>query len=55
LFKLLPDATFEEVAVPGLTSFGYLHANDGVLWSFGTLQLAWTTDAIVWTAQTPTL
>ncbi len=55
LFKLLPDATFEEVAVPGLTSFGYLHANDGVLWSFGTLQLAWTTDAVVWTAQTPTL
>lgn len=55
LFRLSADGSFAPVMVPGLGSFGYLHAHDGVLWSFGTLQLAWTTDAVVWTAQTPTL
>ena len=36
------------VPVEGVNSFGHLHANEGVLWSFGTNQLASTTDGIKW-------
>lgn len=31
----------------------YLHANDGVMWSFGTKHLAWTEDALTWNDATP--
>lgn len=41
------------VEVPGVSSFGHLHANDGVLWSFGTNDLAWTSDGVHWEIATP--
>jgi hypothetical protein len=32
---------------------GHLHANDGVMWSFGTKQVAWTDDVQNWHDVTP--
>jgi hypothetical protein len=34
-------------------TYMYLHANDGVMWSFGTKHLAWTEDAKSWKDATP--
>lgn len=34
-------------------SSGHLHANDGVLWSFGSKHIAWTEDGIKWNNVTP--
>jgi hypothetical protein len=53
LYVLQPDDTFAEVKVENVTSFGHLHAADGVLWSFGTLQLAWTVDGQHWNWEQP--
>jgi len=53
LLVLGDDGTFSEVRVPNVSSFGHLHAADGVMWSFGTLQLAWTDDAKTWNIEDP--
>ena len=53
LYVLQPDDTFAEVKIENVTSFGHLHAADGVLWSFGTLQLAWTDDGQHWNPEQP--
>ncbi|MDJ0763062.1 MAG: hypothetical protein QNJ97_08755 [Myxococcota bacterium] len=37
---------------PGWT-FGYLHSNDGIMWSFGKRHLFWTEDGQTWHNQTP--
>lgn len=36
------------------TSYGHLHAADGVLWSFGTKHLCYTEDGVAWRDATPT-
>ncbi len=38
---------------PGI-SFRHLHANDGVLWSFGPKDISWTEDGKKWRSATPT-
>lgn len=53
LYVLKADDSFAEVQIEGVTSFGHLHAADGVLWSFGTLRLAWTADGQQWNAEQP--
>jgi hypothetical protein len=53
LCVLQPDGAFAEVKIENVTSFGHLHAADGVLWSFGTLQLAWTDDGQRWNPEQP--
>lgn len=50
---VLEGDTFAPVQVPGFDSFGHLHAADGVLWSFGTRQLGWTTDGKSWREESP--
>ncbi len=34
-------------------SFSHLHANDGVMWSFGTKHVCWTEDGVKWNDVTP--
>jgi len=47
LYRLQNDS-LEQVPAEGVNSFGHLHTNEGVLWSFGPKQLASTTDGIKW-------
>jgi hypothetical protein len=49
----IADAGVEKVNVPKVATFGHLHANDGVLWSFGERDLAWTRDGTSWTRVPP--
>jgi hypothetical protein len=44
----LGDGALEPVEVPTATSFGHLDARDGVMWSFGTVQLTYTHDGKTW-------
>jgi hypothetical protein len=55
LYRLTIDGSVDRVSVDGVTSFGHLHANDGVLWSFGTKDLAWTADGSTWSRVSPVL
>lgn len=55
LFVLKKDLQLSRVNLglgPWWTA-GYLHANDGVLWSFGSKHIAWTEDGIKWHNTTP--
>jgi hypothetical protein len=40
----LTDDGLQVVKVKGVKTFGYLSAADGVLWSFGIKDVAWTMD-----------
>lgn len=44
----LANGDLQPLKIQGVTSFGHLHANDGVMWSFGTQALAWTEDGTNW-------
>jgi len=48
LYRLQNNNQLEAVRVNDVNSFGHLHTVDGVLWSFGTSQLASTTDGTTW-------
>lgn len=47
LYRLQNDK-LEKVPVNDISSFGHLHAGDGMLWSFGTGQVASTSDGTKW-------
>lgn len=52
VFRLGRNDQLEKVS-EGLEFCGHLHANDGVMWSFGTKQIAWTEDGVTWHDVTP--
>jgi hypothetical protein len=52
LFRLEGDELIP-IDVPGVTTFGHLDAADGVLWSFGTRHICWTSDGRDWHDETP--
>lgn len=53
VFRLADDDTLEVVGERTLEYCGHLSAADGVMWSFGTKQLAWTVDGSAWNDVTP--
>jgi hypothetical protein len=55
LYRLRPDDSLEEVdtGLDEKRTYGHLHANDGVMWSFGSKHLAWTEDGRTWHDATP--
>lgn len=55
LYVLTDDDIFKPLHIPKLSSFGHLHAADGVLWSFGAMQLCWSADAQHWQEETPVI
>jgi hypothetical protein len=50
---VLRDGQLENVSEGKLTTCGHLHANDGVMWSFGRKQVAWTENGVDWSDATP--
>lgn len=55
MFVLSPDDDLQQIDL-GLGepwTCRHLHANDGVMWSFGPKHLAWTEDAVTWHDVTP--
>jgi hypothetical protein len=48
VYRLEKDGSLKPVKVEGASSCGHLHANDGVLWSFGSKDLASTSDGRIW-------
>jgi photosystem II stability/assembly factor-like uncharacterized protein len=50
IYRLLDNNCLKPVSITAASSFGHLHAKDGVLWSFGTKQLAFTSDGETWNA-----
>ncbi|SEW34647.1 hypothetical protein SAMN05428988_4179 [Chitinophaga sp. YR573] len=55
IYRLLDNNCLKPVSTTAASSFGHLHAKDGVLWSFGTGHLAFTSDGETWNAAKPLL
>ena len=53
LYRLNDDDDLDVVDMQGIDTCGHLHANDGVMWSFGTKNIAWSEDAVNWNDVTP--
>jgi len=53
VYVLRDDGQLENVSQGKLATCGHLHANDDVMWSFGTKQVAWTENGVDWTDATP--
>jgi hypothetical protein len=53
IFALDKNSDLNAVSVKGIKTFGYLHANEGVMWSFGLKDLIWTDDGKKWHDETP--
>jgi hypothetical protein len=53
IYVLGPNDDLKPLDLGNLKTCGHLHANDGVMWSFGTKHLAWTEDAKIWHDVTP--
>jgi hypothetical protein len=53
IYRLDQNDVLTELAFDEVYTFGDLHANDGVLWSFGTKDLIWTEDGVQWNDATP--
>lgn len=53
VYVLEEDDHLKRVDMGGIKSCGHLHANHGVMWSFGTKHLAWTDDGVHWHEVTP--
>jgi len=54
IFRIDPAGnTADPVAVPGVETFGHLDAADGVLWSCGFSDIAYTLDGAHWSVVTP--
>lgn len=51
----LRDNSLERVTVDGVATFAHLHAADGIMWSFGLHDLAWTQDGVRWNRVSPVL
>jgi hypothetical protein len=50
IYRLLDNNCLKPLSITAASSFGHLHAKDGVLWSFGTGHLAFTSDGETWNA-----
>lgn len=53
VYVLRDDGLLENVSQGKLTTCRHLHANDGVMWSFGRKQVAWTENGVDWIDATP--
>jgi hypothetical protein len=53
IYVLTPDDDLKHLDLGAIKTCGHLHANDGVMWSYGTKHVAWTEDAITWHDVTP--
>jgi hypothetical protein len=53
VYVLEDDEELRRIPMKGIETCGHLHANDGVMWSFGTKDLAWTEDTVMWHDETP--
>ena len=53
LYRLNAGDDLDVVDMQGIDTCGHLHANDGVIWSFGTKNVAWSEDALAWNDVTP--
>lgn len=53
IYCLDRDRQLVPIKLKGGTSCGYLHANDGVMWSFGAAHLLWTENGVDWNDVTP--
>jgi hypothetical protein len=53
IYFLTNNGDLEQVNLRGINTCGHLHANDRIMWSFGTKQLAWTEDGAEWNDGTP--
>lgn len=53
IYRLNDRDELDVMDTPGIDTCGHLHANDGVMWSFGTKNVAWTEDAVTWNDVTP--
>jgi hypothetical protein len=53
IYRLTADDNLEKLTLKDLPTCGHLHANDGVMWSFGTKHLAYTEDAVTWFGTRP--
>jgi hypothetical protein len=53
VYSLSDSGELSEVDMGEITTCGHLHANDGVMWSFGAKHVAWTENGLDWNDQTP--
>lgn len=53
IYRLTAGDDLEKLNLGKIDTCGHLHANDGVMWSFGTKNVAYTRDAVKWTDVTP--
>jgi hypothetical protein len=47
------DGEFKAIELGHIKTSGHLHANDGVMWSFGGKHVAWTENGLDWNDATP--
>jgi hypothetical protein len=52
-YSVKNNGEFEVIDIREIKTRGHLHARDGVMWSFGRKNVAWTEDGVHWTDATP--
>jgi hypothetical protein len=53
IYRVNEDGKFEAIDMGHIKTCGHLHANDGVMWSFGRKHVAWTENGLDWNDVTP--
>jgi hypothetical protein len=53
IYRVVQAERIEKLDIGKIKTCGHLHTSDGVMWSFGTKNLAWTEDGDTWHDVTP--